>query len=111
GPTDIGDRHFNLNARYDVDANALTYSLAYERRSDEVLPADLAGFRERLQALDFETLRSPLGELERRVQRTLGPENDSLREIVLRQELERFFASEILKLAGDGSPLAGSLLA
>lgn len=124
GPVDVGDRHFNLNARYDVDANALTYSLAYERRSDEVLPGDLAGFREQLQSarklggitlrlplLDFDTLRAPLVELERRVQRTLGPENDLLREIVMRQELERFFASEILKLAGDASPLAGSLLA
>jgi lipoprotein NlpI len=123
GPTGIGDKHFNLNTRYDVDANALTYTLSYERRADEVLPGDLAGFRERLQAarklggitlrlplLDFDSLRSPLVELERRVQRTLGPENDSLREIVMRQEFERFFASEILKLAGDGSPLAGPLL-
>src|SRR6185369_8953579 len=27
GPVDVGDKHFNLNARYDIDGNALTYSL------------------------------------------------------------------------------------
>jgi len=123
GPTEVGDRHFRLTARYELEGNTLGYVLSYERRSDEVLPADLAGFRERLQAarklggvtarlplVDFEGLRGAFSEIDRRVLRTLGDQPDTLREIVMRQEVERLLATETLKQAGPDSPLAAAVL-
>ncbi|MEO8153373.1 MAG: hypothetical protein ABI605_09915, partial [Rhizobacter sp.] len=122
-PSEVGDKHFNLAARYEVNGNAIDYVLTYDRRSDEVLPADLASYRERIQAarklggvsarlplLDFDSLNSAFSEIERRVQRSLGQQTDTLREIVTRQEVERLLATETLMRAGPESPLAASVL-
>lgn len=122
-PQDVADKHFRLSSRYEVNGNTLDYVLTYERRSDEVLPADLNGFRERLQAarrmggvtlrlplLNLEPLRAQFDELERRVTRKLGRQTDTLREIVIRQEAERLFTTELLRQVGESGPLVGSLL-
>ncbi|MBC7994024.1 MAG: DUF3857 domain-containing protein [Rhizobacter sp.] len=122
-PSDVGDKHFNLSSRYELDGNTLNYLLTYDRRSDTVLPADLARFRERVQAarklggvtarlplLDFDGLRSAFGEIERRVYRKLGDQPDTLREIVVRQEVERMLATETLQRAGPDGPLAAAAL-
>jgi tetratricopeptide (TPR) repeat protein len=122
-PAEVGDKHFNLATRYEVDGNSLSYVLTYERRSHEVLPADLASYRERVQAarklggvsarlplLDFDSLRGAFGEIDRRVQRTLGQQTDTLREIVTRQEVDRLLATETLLRAGPDSPLAAAAL-
>ncbi len=122
-PSEVGDKHFNLAVRYEVSGNTLDYLLTYDRRADQVLPADLARFRERVQAarkfggvsarlplLDFDSLRSAFGEIDRRVQRSLGQQTDTLREMVVRQELERLLATETLMRAGPGSPLAAAAL-
>lgn len=122
-PTEVGDKHFNLAVRYELNGNTLDYLLTYERRSDQVQPADLARFRERVQAarkfggvsarlplLDFDALRSAFGEIDRRVQRNLGQQPDTLREMVVRQELERLLATETLARTGPGSPLAAAAL-
>jgi lipoprotein NlpI len=56
-------------------------------------------------------LQGVFADIERRVQRQHGANADSLREIVVRQELELALATEVLKVAGDKSPLAGPVLA
>jgi lipoprotein NlpI len=122
-PAEVGDKHFNLAVRYELDGNALNYLLTYDRRSDTVLPADLARYRDRVQAarklggvtarlplLDFDSLRSNFGEIERRVQRQLGTQPDTLREIVVRQEVERLLATETLQRGGADGPLAAAAL-
>lgn len=122
-PNEVADKHFKVSMRYEVSGNAVDYVLTYERRSDEVLPADLHAFRERLQAarrlgglsvrlplLELEPLRPQFAEIDRRVTRKLGRQADALRDLIIRQELERLFATELLRQAGDDSPLAGPLL-
>jgi lipoprotein NlpI len=122
-PAEAADRHFRLATRYEVNGNTFDYLITYERRSDEVLPADLNGFRERLQAarrlggvsvrlplLSLEPLRAQFDDIDRHVTRKLGRQSDTLREIVVRQEIERLFATELLRQVGDSGPLAGPLL-
>lgn len=122
-PQDIGDKHFNLSSRVDIHDNVFTLTLTYTRKRDEVLPADLATFRERLHAarriggttlrlplLDAQALQGTFSDIERRMQTVHGSTSDSLREIMVRQELERALATETLKLAGENSALAGAVL-
>ena len=123
-PQEVGDKHFNISSRMEVTGNTFTLLLAYARKVDEVLPADLASYRERIQSarrmagttlrmplLDADRLQGVFADIERRVQRQHGSNADSLREIVVRQELELALATEVLKVAGDKSPLAGPVLA
>ncbi len=121
-PNEVADKHFRLTSRYEVQGHSFDYVLTYERRSDEVLPADLHGFRERVQAarrlagvsvrlplLDFEALRPAYADIEQRLDRRLGRQSDALRDIVARQEVERLFATELLAANGDDGPLAAQL--
>ena len=123
-PQEVGDKHFSISSRMEVSGNTFTLQLGYVRKLDEVLPADLASYRERMQAarrmagttlrlplLDADRLQGVFADIERRVQRQHGANADSLREIVVRQELELALATEVLKVAGDKSPLAGPVLA
>jgi lipoprotein NlpI len=123
-PQEINDKHFSLSSRMEVSGNTFTLLLSYTRKLDEVLPADLASYRERIQAarrlggttlrlplLDAERLQGVFADIERRMQRQYGSTSDALREMVVRQELEVALATEVLKVAGDGSPLAGPVLA
>jgi len=122
-PQDVGDKHFSLSSRMETSANVFTLTLTYTRKLDEVLPADLAAYRERVQSarrsggttlrlplLDAEALQGAFTDIERRMERAHGSTSDSLREIMVRQELERVLATETLKVAGEASPLTGMLL-
>jgi lipoprotein NlpI len=108
----------------EVTGNTFTLMLNYTRKLDEVLPADLAAYRERIQAarrmggttlrlplLDADRLHNVFADIERRVQRQHGANSDTLREIVVRQELELALATEVLKVTGDSSPLVAPVLA
>lgn len=123
GPSEIGDEHFSLGTRYELDGATLTYVMTYQRRSDEVLPDNLASYRDRIQSarklagvsvrlplFDFASLREAFSEIDQRVQRTLGQQSDALRDIVVRQEVERLLATETLKRTGEQGTLAGSVL-
>jgi lipoprotein NlpI len=123
-PQEIGDKHFSISSRMEVNGNTFTLLLGYTRKLDEVLPGDLAAYRERVQSarrmagttlrlplLDADRLQGVFADIEKRVQRQHGANADSLREIVVRQELELALATEVLKVAGDKSPLAGPVLA
>jgi lipoprotein NlpI len=123
-PQEVGDKHFSISSRMEVNGNTFTLLLGYTRKLDEVLPGDLPSYRERIQSarrmagttlrmplLDADRLQGVFADIERRVQRQHGSNVDSLREIVVRQELELALATEVLKVAGDKSPLAGPVLA
>jgi lipoprotein NlpI len=123
-PQEVGDKHFSISSRMEVTGNTFTLLLGYTRKVDEVLPTDLASYRERIQSarrmagttlrlplLDADRLQGVFADIEKRVQRQHGSNVDSLREIVVRQELELALATEVLKVAGDTSPLAGPVLA
>ena len=123
-PQEVGDKHFSLSSRMEVSGNTFTLLLAYTRKLDEVLPNDLASYRERVQAarrmsgttlrlplLDADRLHGVFADIERRMQRQFGSTSDALREMVLREELELALATEVLKVAGESSPLAGPVLA
>lgn len=122
-PADVTDKHFRVASRYEVNGNSFDYLLTYERRSDEVQPADLNSFREKLQTarrlggvsvrlplLSMEPLRAQFDDIDRRVTKKLGRQTDTLRELVVRQEVERLFATELLRQVGDSGPLVGQLL-
>ena len=123
-PQEVNDKHFSLTSRMEVSGNTFTLLLGYTRKLDEVLPGDLAGYREhvqtarrlsgttlRLPLLDADRLQGVFADIERRTQRQYGSTSDALRELVVRQELEVALATEVLKVAGDASPLAGPVLA
>ncbi|HEX6016564.1 MAG TPA: hypothetical protein VFZ28_00540, partial [Burkholderiaceae bacterium] len=123
-PQDVNDKHFAMTSRMEVSGNEFTLLLGYTRKLDEVLPGDLAGYREHLQAarrmsgttlrlplLDADRLRSVFDDIERRVQRRYGSDGDALRDLVVRQELEVALATELLKVIGEHSPLTGPVLA
>jgi lipoprotein NlpI len=123
-PQEVSDKHFSLSSRMEVDGNRFTLLLGYTRKLDEVQPADLASYRERIQSarrlsgttlrlplLDAERLQGVFTDIERRVQRQYGSNGDALREMVVRQELEVALATEVLKSAGEQSPLVGPVLA
>ena len=124
GPQEVSDKHFSLTSRMEVSGATFTLLLGYTRKLDEVLPGDLASYRERIQAarrmggttlrlplLDADRLQGVFSDIERRTQRQYGSTSDALREMVVRQELEVALATEVLKVAGDSSPLAGPVLA
>ncbi|MFI4929744.1 MAG: DUF3857 domain-containing protein [Burkholderiales bacterium] len=123
-PQEVNDKHFSLTSRMEVSGNTFTLLLGYARKLDEVLPGDLASYREhvqmarrlsgttlRLPLLDADRLQGVFADIERRTQRQYGSTSDALRELVVRQELEVALATEVLKVAGDASPLAGPVLA
>jgi len=123
-PQQVSDKHFSLSSRMEVSGSTFTLLLGYTRKLDEVLPGDLAAYREHLQAarrlggttlrlplLDADRLQGVFADIERRMQRQYGSTSDALREIVVRQELELAMATELLKVAGEASPLAGPVLA
>ena len=67
-PQEVSDKHFGLTSRMEVSGNTFTLLLGYTRKLDEVLPGDLAGYRERVQAgrrLAGTTLRLPLLDADR----------------------------------------------
>src|SRR5439155_1569802 len=71
----------------------------------------MSGTTLRLPLLDADRLQGVFADIERRVQRQHGSTSDALREIVVRQEVELALATEVLKVAGESSPLAGPVLA
>ncbi|RZL33122.1 MAG: DUF3857 domain-containing protein, partial [Rubrivivax sp.] len=47
-PQQVSDKHFSMQARVENQSGTLVSISRYERRSDEVLPADLDSYRERI---------------------------------------------------------------
>lgn len=101
-PQQVADPHFGLDWRVEVAGNTGTVHLHYERRSDDVQPANLETFRERigraraltgnrlrLAVVDFAALRPEFERVDRKLRGARGFKQDQLHEILLRNEVNR----------------------
>jgi hypothetical protein len=122
--SEVNDRHFRMTTRVDVAGNSTTITRKVERRSDEVLPADLASFREnllkarqqtsnrlRLALLDNTQLTQQFDRIDRRLRAARNFRADALHNILVRNEVTRMFDSEVLPKIDNTSPLAARVLA
>lgn len=122
-PVQVSGRHFSYSTQTEFKSNELVMRSRYERRSDEVLPADLDVFREktmqarqntgrtlRLLLVDRASLE-PMGRnIDRRASRFAMSRPDALLKIVGQQEFERQMADAVLPQLTPGSPLALKVL-
>lgn len=121
----ISDKHFLLTSRIDSQGRDLNWSTHYERRSEEVLPADLDNFRERVMRarqytsqhvrllLVERAMLDPIyAEVDRRVQPYYQPGTrpDALMRLMQDQELNRMLANRVLPLLNPQSPMASQVL-
>ena len=118
-PTEVADRHFRLAVSTEVQDKRLALVRRYERRSDEVLPADLPAFREnlikarqqlgsrlRLAVLEPATLDAVFNPIGPRVRSSPGFRDDNAARLQIRQELALGLATQVLLRTGNDAPLA-----
>ena len=100
----VGDKHFSFQTRTELAGPKVTFVSRYERRSDEVLPADVEAYRERiararqltgnrlrLALLDVKALEPQFGDIDRRLSKYRGPRPDALMQILQTNEFTRLF--------------------
>ena len=122
-PSEVADRQFRYSARLDLQGPVATFVRRYERRDNQVLPAELSAWREkitqarqfsfgrlRLPLFDFASARPDLEKLERRLRSARGWRNDSLQEILTRNEFGRFIDTLALAKVAPNSHLAAKVL-
>ena len=118
-PLELANRHFRYSARMEVQSDRVVFVRRYERRSDEVLPADLPAFREQLlraRQASGGRLRLPLvplgglepefDRIDRQLRSARGARADALHGILLRNEVNNLLASRALDRIAADSPLA-----
>lgn len=123
-PAEINDRHFRFSSQAQVSGQTLSFEYRVERRADEVLPSDLMRFREnilrtrqqvnnrvRLALVDVQALMPELENIDRRRRASRGFREDTLHDIVLRNEIDHRLDSEVLEQLDRRSPLAAQVLA
>jgi lipoprotein NlpI len=121
--SEVVDRHFRMTTRVEVVGNTATTTRRVERRSDEVLPADLASFREnllkarqqtgnrfRLSLFDNAQLTPQFERVDRRLRAARNYRPDALHNILMRNELARLLDTEVLPKIDNASPLAARVL-
>ncbi len=122
-PLEIVERQFRFSARMELQGQTASFVRRYERRDDQVLPAELNTWREKiLQARQgsFGRLRLPLLEdkaivpelekIERRLRSARGVRNDTLQSLITRHEFGRAIDTQVLQKTAAGSPLAQRVL-
>jgi lipoprotein NlpI len=122
-PTEVADRQFRYSVRVDRQGPLASFVRRYERRSDEVLPAELTAWREkvalarqqsigrlRVPLFDFAAARPEFEKLDRRLRNARGWRDDSLQDILTRNEFERFVSTLSLAKVAPGSKLAATVL-
>jgi tetratricopeptide (TPR) repeat protein len=120
---EIADRHLRYSARVHMTGPTVRFDRKVERRSDEVLPADLEGYREnvmrargalsntlRLPLIDSTGLQDEVGRIERRLRSSRGWRDDQLGNILARNEFSRFFDGQVLTRVEPRSMLAAQVL-
>jgi transglutaminase-like putative cysteine protease/lipoprotein NlpI len=125
-PQQVGDRHFSFQSRVENQGGALVAISRYERRGDEVLPADLDGYRERvgrarqlagsrarLALLDFrdKSLEPEFAAIDLRLAKYRGTRPDALLQILQASEITRLVGLQLLPRLEPGSRLAARVLA
>jgi lipoprotein NlpI len=122
----ITDRHFQLTSRMEAAGQDLNWLTRFERRTDEVLPADLDTFRDkvmrarqfgsqhvRLLLVDRNSLEPLYAEVDRRVEPWSQPgatRPDALMRLMQDQEVNRLLANKVLPQLTLQSPLASQVL-
>lgn len=123
-PQQVGDAHFSLDWRVEVNASTGIIASRYERRADEVLPAQLETFRERIgraraltgsrlrvSLVDFAAMRPDFERIDRRLRGASGFKADQLYEILLRNEANRVLDTAVLERIGPQSGHTARVLA
>ena len=122
-PIEIGDKHFLFAGRMDVAGNEATLSWRYDRRADELLPAYLSSYRERIRQarnatsqrvllplVDFAADKPMVLAAVRSVQDRIGQTDDQLTDLLLHAEADRIYATEALRRTGEQTPFGGLVL-
>lgn len=121
---EVVDRQFRFTARLEYGGPTATFVRRYEQRDDQVPPAELAAWRDkvlkarnasfgrlRLPLVDMKVTRPLLEATERRVRSSRDWRDDQLGTIQLRQEFSRLFDTQALARVAPGSVLAARVLA
>jgi lipoprotein NlpI len=122
-PSEVADRQFRYSARLDLQGPLASFVRRYERRDNQVLPTELSAWREkitqarqisfgrlRLPLFDFAAARPDLEKLERKLRGARGWRNDSLQEILTRNEFGRLIDTLALAKVAPNSTLAAKVL-
>ncbi len=123
-PQEVQDKHFRYAAQTTIDGSSLRMERRVQLRADEVLPADLAAFRDnvlrarqqafsraRLSLFDAQAVSAAAQLTERRLRASRGWRNDALGEILARNEMGKLVATQVLPQVEPGSKLAALVLA
>lgn len=125
-PQQVSDKHFSFQARVENAGGAMVAVSRYERRSDEVLPTDLEGYRERvgrarqlsssrarLSLLDLrdKALEPEFAAIDRRLTKYRGSRPDALMQILQTNEITRLVGMKLVPRLDPGSRLAARVLA
>jgi lipoprotein NlpI len=125
-PQQLADKHFAFAGRVEVNGPTVQFISRVERKSDEVLPAELDGYRERvgrarqmlggqrlrMNLLDFKALEAGYPDADRRMLRfRTGAKPDALWQIMQFNEFTRLADSQLLKTVDPASRLAARVLA
>lgn len=120
-PQQLADKHFAFASRVEISGATVQFISRVERRADEVLPADVDGYRERvgrarqmlnvqrlrLNLVDRKALEAPFAEVAQRMARFRnGAKPDALWEILLGNEVARLIDAELLSQVAPDSRLA-----
>jgi tetratricopeptide (TPR) repeat protein len=120
---ELVDRQFRFSSRVETADRRATFVRRYERREDQVLPAELPAWRDkivqarqnsggwlRLPLVDGQSLVPEMQALEKQLRSARGWRADTLQEIVLRNEFARLIDSRVLERVGSETPLAWRVL-
>ncbi|MEO6281000.1 DUF3857 domain-containing protein [Roseateles sp.] len=125
-PQQVSDKHFSFHARVENQGGKLVSLSRYERRGDEVLPADLDTYRERigrarllsgsrvrLSLIDFhdKALVAEFGAIDRRLVKFQAARPDALLQILQTSEVTRLVGLTLVPRLEPGSRLAARVLA
>ncbi|HEY1131833.1 MAG TPA: DUF3857 domain-containing protein [Roseateles sp.] len=125
-PQQLADKHFAFSSRVEFSGPTVQFISRVERRSDEVLPADMEGYRERvgrarqmlgaqrlrLSLLDLKAMEASFGDIHGRLLKfRSGARPDALWQLVQTNEFVRLASSQVLAAADPNGRLAARALA
>jgi tetratricopeptide (TPR) repeat protein len=121
---EVNDRHFRFQYRVETMGATAVFTRRIERKTDEVLPPDLASFREnlnraralvgnRVRMLFFDTqnMAPEFERIDRRMRTEVGGRQDQLYRIVMRNHVNRALDDQALRGVVPGSALEARVLA
>jgi Domain of Unknown Function with PDB structure (DUF3857)/Transglutaminase-like superfamily len=119
-PVDVQDKHFAYSVKATSSGSRYSYTRKLERRSDEVLPGDLAAYRDsaqrargmlghgsRVMLVDMKRLSPVFAAVERKLAADGITEDDELGKTLSRHSLRRAVDTLVLDGIGKDTPLAG----